>query len=260
MYERKNLPQDTIGCCVERGRTLVRVIICDDDSVFLEALHKKVEESLKELGMPAKIHAYSSMDQIILPILSSCDIAFLDIDLSQPKYNGFDIARKLRKVRNDAVIIFVTNYIEYAPEGYEIQAFRYLLKKNYQVKIQEYIKEAVTYLENSRQTLKIKVNGEIIDLALKSILYIESQLRTVIIHAQKEKGQKQYSCYAAISDLERQLEPQGFLRIHKSYLVNMQHLKKYQCHEAILSDGTNLRVSTRNYAEQKKKYLFWKGC
>ena len=115
-------------------------------------------------------------------------------------------------------------------------------------------------LKTSRETLKIKVNGEIIDIPMNDILYIESQLRMVLINVQKENGIKQYSCYAAISDLEEQLALQGFLRIHKSYLVNMNHLKKFQCHEAFLDNGTVLRVSEKNYAEQKKKYLLWKGC
>lgn len=260
MNKSKSLLTDTIDWCFERGRKLIHVIICDDDRAFLKSLHQLIETSLKQLGVPANIHSYISIEQITKPVLANCDIAFLDIDLNQPQYNGFDIARKLRAVRNDAVIIFVTNYIEYAPEGYEVQAFRYLLKKNYREKIYEYIKEAVSHIENANQTLKIKINGEVIEITLNSILYIESQLRTVIIHVQKDKGKKQYACYAAISDLETQLEPQGFLRIHKSFLVNMHHLKKYQCHEAILNDGTVLRVSARNYAEQKKKYLFWKGC
>lgn len=260
MNGSRNLLQGTIKCSSERGRKLIRVIICDDDSAFLKGLNQVVEAALKELGIPAKIRCYSSIDQIINPILEKCDIALLDIDFNQSRYNGFDVAKRLRNIRKNAVIIFITNYIEYAPEGYEVQAFRYLLKKNYKTKIQEYIKEAVTHLENSSQSLKIKINGEVIDIALNSILYIESHLRTAIIHAQKEKGEKEYLYYAAISDLESQLEPQGFLRVHKSYLVNMHHLKKYQCHEAVLSNGTTLRVSARNYAEQKKKYLFWKGC
>ena len=63
----------------------------------------------------------------------------------------------------------------------------------------------------------------------------------------------------SLSELEEQLEPKGFLRIHKSYLVNMAHLKKYQSQQAVLSDGTVLRVSARSYAAQKQKYLLWKG-
>lgn len=68
------------------------------------------------------------MERIPDSILSGCDIAFLDIDFEGKRYNGIDIARRIRSKRKDAVIIFVTNYIEYAPEGYEINAFRYVLK------------------------------------------------------------------------------------------------------------------------------------
>ncbi len=69
------------------------------------------------------------MEEISTQILSSADIAFLDVDYSGKNYNGMDIARKLRSLRKDTVIIFVTNFIEYAPEGYEVQAFRYILKR-----------------------------------------------------------------------------------------------------------------------------------
>ena len=260
MNERNCLTISHERYCVERGRALIRIIICDDDPVFLEVLKKSIVVSMNNLGMPTKIHTYTSIEQIGEPLLASCDIAFLDIDFNRAGFNGFDIARKLRAVRKDAVIIFVTNYIEYAPEGYEVQAFRYLLKKDYATKIELYISDAIKQLKKSRQTLKIMINGEVIDIPLSAILYIESNLRTVTIHVQKEKNTKQYSYYAAISDLEKKLEPQGFLRIHKSYLVNMHHIKKYQCKGALLSDGTELRVSEKYYSEQKKKYLFWKGC
>lgn len=239
---------------------MIRILICDDDLLFLKNMKKHVETTLKQIGIAAKIHTFHSMEEIGAPILASCDIAFLDIDFEQVKYNGLDIAKKLRAVRKDASIIFVTNYIEYAPEGYEVQAFRYVLKKDLQDKLQEYLQLAVAQLNESGETLKIKINGEIIDIPLNSILYIEAQLRTVLIYVQKKNNTKQYSCYAAISELERQLEQQGFLRIQKSYLVSMRHLKRFQCHEAELDNGIILKVSEKNYAEQKKKYLLWKGC
>ena len=112
------------------------------------------------------------------------------------------------------------------------------------------------------ETLKIKVNGEIIDIPLKSILYIESQLRQVLIHVQRDssgKTIKKYSCYASLAEMEKQLEPQGFLRIQKSYLVNMAHLQRFQCREAMLDNGTILPVTEKNYAELKQKYLYWRG-
>ena len=234
---------------------MVRIILCDDQAEFLERLRADVESALSAAGIGAKIHSYSSLEQIGPPILAGCDIAFLDIDFGGKRYTGLDIARKLREVRPDAVIIFVTNYIEYAPEGYEVNAFRYVLKSEIHSKLPGYLTEALGWLQAERETIKIQISGELIDIPLSEILYMESRQHTVVIHT----GKKEYCCYNALSALEAQLEPRGFLRVHKSYLVNMAHLNKYQCHEAVLSDGTSLRVSSRSYGEQKKKYLLWKG-
>lgn len=233
---------------------MVRMLICEDDDGFREKLRSELESALASAGVRAKVHAHGSMEGIGEPILNGCDIAFLDIDFTGKDYNGLDIARKLRAARKDAVILFVTNFIEYAPEGYEVQAFRYVLKSEISRKLPEYLHLALEQLQAVRQTIKIQINGELIDIPLAEILYIESQQHMVTVYARKT-----YSYYASLSALERQLEPHGFLRIHKSYLVNMARLKKYQCKEAVLDDGTVLRVSEKSYGEQKKQYLLWKG-
>lgn len=258
MIEVKSTAYNIAGC-LERGVRMIRIIICDDDEMFLFNMRKLVESSLEELGQSAKILPYKCMEEVSPSILSNCDMAFLDIDLEQARHNGIDIARKLRAVRKDAVIIFVTNYIEYAPEGYEVKAFRYIMKQDINKKLPECIKAAVDQLNQSKEVFRIKINGEVITLPINSILYIESQLRVVLIHVQKGNSIKEYRCYATISSLEKQLEPQGFLRIHRSFLVNMRHLKKFRCKEALLSNGITLKVSEQNYAEQKKKFMFWKG-
>jgi len=259
MNEMQKSEQQVISCCIERGTTVIRVIICDDNEDFLAAMESRVTDCLKQLGISTKIHSYTGADKIGAPILASCDIAILDVDFNTPNYNGLDIARKLRSVREDAVIIFVTNYIEYAPDGYEVRAFRYVLKKNVPTKLGECIRQAVDHLNHNKEVFKIKVNGEVIDLDLKSILYIEAQLRMVIIYVLKERGLKRYECYASITELEQQLGVNGFLRVHKSFLVNMRHIKRYQCREVELDNGTFLKVSEKRYAEQKRKYLLWKG-
>ena len=56
-----------------------------------------------------------------------------------------------------------------------------------------------------------------------------------------------------------EMEEHGFLRIHKSYLVNMAYIRKFRSRECLLLDGTTLAVSEKNYSQQKQKYLLWKG-
>lgn len=234
---------------------MVQIVICDDSSFFVDQLAAQMEAALTQLHTKAKLYTCTRLEGIPDSILSGCDIAFLDIDFEGKRYNGIDIARKIRSVRRDAVIIFVTNYIEYAPEGYEVNAFRYVLKSDIQKKLPLYLPEALAQLRTERETLKIRSGGDQSHIPLADILYMESQQHTVIIHT----AQKEYRCYHSLTALEGELEVKGFLRIHNSYLVNMAQLTRYSSTEAALSDGTVLRVSARSYAAQKQKYLLWKG-
>lgn len=78
---------------------------------------------------------------------------------------------------------------------------------------------------------------------------------SVSIHA----GSLSCEINTSLSSLEDRLASYGFLRIHKSYLVNMRCIRKLRSRECLLSDGTVLAVSERNYTQQKQKYLLWKG-
>lgn len=256
MIERKQLEYSYyLG-----GDPMLSILICDDDSTMIAAMRTATESVLNEFDKKARIHTFTNAVSVSEQILSSCDIALLDIDFDGANYNGMDIARKIRSLRSDTVIVFVTNFIEYAPEGYEVQAFRYILKRDLQADLKAILPLALKQL--NQETLPIQVNGEIIKILLDDILYLEVQQHNVTVVTRKltsEGKQKGYSFHATLSDLEKRLQPSGFLRIHKSYLVNMKHLKKFQCREATLDNGIILRVGEKSYAENKQKFLLWKG-
>lgn len=242
------------------GKVMYRVIICDDDGSILEKVRLRIVSFFEMSNTRVKVHCYDSPEQISDQILTSCDLALLDIDYTNSKINGIDLARKIRQKRKDTVIIFITNYIEYAPEGYEVQAFRYVLKHDINTELQPYLSQALEQLSSAKNSFKIQVNGEIIDLPIEDIIYFEVLQHHVTAYLQrKDKNIKPYRFIGSLSDLEDQLEQHGFLRIHKSYLVNMRFIKTFKCREATMKNDTVLRVSEKSYAENKKKYLLWKG-
>lgn len=250
------------SCQIVRDHPMVGVLICDNDLGFLERMRTLVESYFRSKDTKVKIHTYSNAEKISPHIFKSIDIALLDVDFENESYNGLDIARSLRSYRKDSVIIFITNFIEYAPEGYEVQAFRYMLKRQLGSDLIQYLDLAIAQLKCVRDTIKFQINGEIFDVPLVDILYLEVHQHNVTLFLNSKQGSKQqkiYSFYATLTDLESQLSNRGFLRVHKSYLVNMQHIAKFQCRIATLDNGTTLRVSEKNYAENKKKYLLWKG-
>lgn len=239
---------------------MLSILICDDDTTMIAGMRVVAESVLREFDKKGRIYTFTDATSISDQLLSGCDIACLDIDFDGAGYNGMDIARKIRSLRSDTVIIFVTNFIEYAPEGYEVQAFRYILKRDLPEDFKLVLSLAMKQL--NQENLPIQINGEIIKVPLDDILYLEVQQHNVTVVTRKitpERKQKEYSFYATLSDLEDRLAPLGFLRIHKSYLVNMKHLKKFQCREAILDNGMTLRVGEKSYSENKRKFLLWKG-
>lgn len=240
---------------------MIQIILCDDNDVFLEKFRTVIHGSLKKSKTTAVVQTYSSAEEIPATVMAEADILFLDIDFSDKNYTGIDIAKKIRDVNDHAVIVFVTNYIEYAPDGYEVQAFRYLLKSDIESKLDRCMEQILEKMQSVQETVLINSAGETLELPLSDILYIESQLHNAVIYIQTPGTDtvKEVRVYSSLSNLEQQLSEKGFLRVQKSYLVNMRRISKYQCSEALLDNGTVLKVSQKMYAEQKKKYLLWKG-
>lgn len=245
------------------GLSMIRIVLCDDDPAFLERMRGDIRAALKQLNVEAVIHTFSEAEAIPQKEMEDCDIFFLDMDFADKRYTGIDVARRIRRIRQKAIILFLTNYIEYAPEGYEVQAFRYALKSEIEQKLSQYLQAAIQKLLEEKEPFQINVSGALTTLYLEDMLYIESRGHNASIFTQKpgdkETPPREYQVYSTLSKLEQQLSGRGFLRIQKSYLVNMRRLKQYRCSEALLDNGTALPVSEKAYSENKKKFLLWRG-
>jgi DNA-binding LytR/AlgR family response regulator len=237
------------------GQGAIRILLCDDDPEFQSALYSEIQHAFERLNMRCAISRCHSPKALTPALLTDCDMAFLDIDFESEDENGIDIARALRRVNSHALIFFVTNYIDYAPAGYEVQAFRYILKRDMDQVLERYILQALESMADDLRVLRLRDREENIDLPLDQISYLEVLGHSVSIHA----GETAYTMSATLTSLETELEAHGFLRIHKSYLVNMQCIRKFRSRECLLTDGTTLAVSEKNYSQQKQKYLLWKG-
>lgn len=233
----------------------IDVILCDDDPAFLNAFRHELEGVFLKLGITAQVSAFAAADALTDTRLAACDLAFLDVDFEDDSRNGIDLARKLREVNRKSILFFVTNFIDYAPAGYEVQAFRYILKRDRNEVLERYILQAIEQIAAAQELLHLAADDVSTEVPLDEITYLEVLNHQVSIHTRE----KAYVLYATLSSLAAQLEKYGFLRIHNSYLVNMRHIQKYRSRVCLLKDGTELPASERNYAAQKQKYLLWKG-
>lgn len=234
---------------------MLHIVLCDDDAAFTADLAQRIE--VLPAFSPRSMRVRCLTDPAaLLADEEPCDLLLLDIDLGQ--YNGIEVARTLRRTRPDTVLIFVTNYKEYAPEGYEVNAFRYLAKGELDGKLEAYFEDALAVCCARRQTVELVCGGEPVAVPLPALMYIESRGRDRHLHLQG--GPRSHLVtHTTLTQLEELLRDQGFLRLHKSYLVNMAYLDTLQSTGARLTDGTALPVSTRSYRVSKQRFLAWKG-
>ena len=232
----------------------IRILVCDDDPAFTVRLGGWLRENTAR-DLHPEVRECTDPTVLTDAELSGYDIIFLDIDMGPS--NGIDTARRLRRLQARALLIFVTNYVEYSPDGYEVNAFRFLLKSQMDAKLPSYYKDALQLLQRREAVFTYSFNGETCRVKLRDILYLESQGRMICLHT-VDPGRADPSYYGKMEEEEARLADAGFVRVHKSYLVNMAHIRRLGYAEVLLDDGTALSVSQRKYPTIRTIYLNWK--
>lgn len=234
----------------------INILLCDDDYDFLQRLEETVMRQPLQKGTMITIVKSLNSASLSDRQLSQYQIMFLDIDMSER--SGMDIARRVRELHLDTIIIFVTNYPQFSLEGYEVRAFRYLLKQEMEQKLPAYFRDALSEISHGEKGLRFSVNAESYYVPYSDIIYLESDQRVIYLYTVKPLQSGDHF-YGKMEDLARELEPEGFLRIQKSYLVNMAFIQKLNYDRVILSNGKELSVSRKGYSQIKIQYLAWKS-
>ena len=197
-------------------------------------------------------------------LLSEIDCLFLDIELCE--HNGIELAKSLTTYEQMPYIVFATAYDDYALEAFEVNAIDYLLKPFGQERVDKTIEKLATYHQKAQQRVppkverlqpvgKIAVSNEdrIALIKLQDILYFTSEdSKTIVITATKK-----YISTESLFTLETKLCEQGFVRVHRSFLINLEHLQELEPwspskYNVILDGGHAIPVS-RLYMKDIRK-------
>lgn len=197
------------------------------------------------------------------------DLVFLDVQM--PEVDGFGVLDGICAERMP-VIIFVTAYDRYAVQAFEVHALDYLLKSFDRERFSAAVQRAKEEIRRSREgllnerlaglledlqmkkdrltRLVIKSAGRIVFLRVEEIDWVEAADNYVRVHAGKES----HLIRETLQSLEKRLDPGKFLRIHRSFVVNLDRIRELQPifhgdYAVKLADGTELTLS-RNYREK----------
>lgn len=237
----------------------MKILLVDDEDLArsrIKTLLSEISDDIHIIG-----EASNGKEALQLNNQSKPDVILLDIQM--PVLDGFDVASLLPEPKPK--IIFITAYDEYAIQAFEVNAIDYLMKPVRKERLADALKRVKdqhsdnlsNLLDNQqeRPLKKIPVlhKQDILLLDPSEIIWIEAQGPQLFSHT----SDKSYRTEFKLDDLEQRLKNHNFFRIHRSYLVNLDKVKKLvpwfnHSYRVTLENGKDLDVARRRLSELKK--------
>ena len=235
----------------------MHILICDDDAAFAA----QMDEYITAWFQSREVHVHSTVctsgEQLLAtPELDHYQLAFLDVDLKTT--DGIALGRQLRQTAPEIVLVYISAYLEFAPKGYTVNAYRYLLKRDIATQLPNCLEDVLTGMSDQEKTLTVHHNRTTSEIPLDQIYYLESALRQIHVY-----GDIPYTpiCtfYGKLTDLPPMLYENGFLQVGRSYVVNLQYVQAIRNYKVELCNGVEFGASRQDYAAIRAAWLEWKG-
>lgn len=219
----------------------LHIAVCDDDKGQTAFLSNLTHVWARERGCTVNTVSFPSAESFSFCYAEdqSFDILLLDIEMGG--MNGVDLARAIRRVDRTLQIIFITGYMDYITDGYDVEALNYLLKPVTGEKLFPVLDRAAERLRRRENALVLEADGETVRVPLREIRFLEVLHNYVTVHAEKD-----YTVKRPLSDLEQKLDD-SFFRTGRSFIVNLRYVKKATRTAVFLADGASVPLSRGLY-------------
>lgn len=234
---------------------MISLAICDDETDVVGGLGKALSAYY---NTEATVNVFTSCEDLLMHTeFYEMPYDIIIMDVMFPEGDGIEAIKRIQNQFPQTEVIYLTGYIETSKRIFQTRPSNFLVKP---VKIQEVIaaidKIMAARKNSAAESFVINVNEHrSIRVSLKDVVYFESKGHKVFIHLENET----YQIYRKLDLIEEQLDGK-FLRIHKSYLINMLYIVSMKSTDVTLRTGTELPISRSNRENVRKTYTsYMKG-
>ena len=225
----------------------MRILICDDEEVYLNTLRDSIEAYMADRHI---IHSITAVmdSRSVLDTDVSYDLAFLDIQM--PGVDGISLGKELRRRNSKLALFFVTNFDEYQDDAMDLQAFRFFGKPFDADRLYAGLDKAMEYIDGAYVDIFLTENGSSYRVIADDILYVTREgRRTAIVTTEKT-----FLVAEKFDTLREKLPQLFFYPVHKSFFVNLHYVQRYAYTELVLNNGGRIPIAPRKQAAFHK---FW---
>ncbi|MEG0295183.1 MAG: LytTR family DNA-binding domain-containing protein [Clostridium sp.] len=226
---------------------MIRIAICDDHKNIIEDIQKSIE-SYK--GINHEIATFNCGEDL-LEGGNRYDLIFLDVDMTG--INGIETARKIREYDKTVKIIYVTSYTDYLNMAFSVHAFGYLNKPVKEEQIHGQLKEVLSYLAEEKveeEVLEFITSEGVVRLKSSDICFFEYINRKVKL----KTLDKSYIIKEKITTIANDMSKYGFFMPHKSFTVNLLHVKSIKGYDIFMMDGSMIPLSQKKSTEFRDEF------
>lgn len=224
---------------------MVRFAVCDDERDMADYISDKLNEYY--FG-ECEIKKYEDGESLLADSFQEHFDAFF-LDIGMHGLDGMELAGKIRENNQYVKIVFVTNKEELAYKGYLYGAFRFVRKSKLELELREAAESLKKYFHLLAEPMSFKTTTGEIKMDIRNIKFLEVYGHIVIIVCEGDKIQ----VCGTMKKYDECLKQKGFIRIHKSYLVNFRYINSVEKNDVILICGEKLPLSRNRIYEVRKK-------
>ena len=209
-----------------------KIAVCDDEAYFQDRIKELLQKYFKENGRSVSIDLYDSGSSFCSDPdnFKAYDVVFLDIEMRE--MNGMETAYAIREQNENVDIVFITVMLDYAAEGYRVDAVRYIIKDDMEQLLPECMDAILRKRRKNRVEMEFPFVGGKRQVLLEDIIYIESR--------------------------SHQLADFSFIRPHQSFLVNLKYIDRIRNYTIYMTNGMEIPVTKPRYVEVKEKFFDYK--
>lgn len=223
----------------------MKIAICDDEAQIL----RDMAEKIGKLQPESEVVTFGSGEELLKGLRSEpCDLLFLDIDM--PGLSGLEIAEQLCGAQKEMLLIFVTNHDELVYDSLRFHPFGFLRKQHFDGEVEPLLRDCGRELSERERFFTFQNGAEKVRIRLSDIRYFESDGNYLRLMTDG----KEYRLRDTVGAVEKELSEQGFIRLHRGFLVNQEAVRSLGTEQAELVTGERLPIG-RSYAETAKRRL-----
>lgn len=210
---------------------MIRISVIDDEIQVAFGIKDMIQHALIAQNESASIAVYDNA-QTFLHTFSSGDNDIIFLDIQMPEMDGMTCAQEIRRRDSSVILIFITSMVQYAVQGYRVEATDYLVKPVEPALLAHSLHRALKHL-NKNQKLTIRSSNGLYSLNADDLLYVEAVNHRVILHTTGGSIQ----CTQTLTAIESQLQGSGFFRCHQGFLVNMRQIQHVDGNDLFIADN-----------------------